>query len=205
MNSPSSSTDTESANTVITSIYLLKFILKSNVCQGTDKTSSFQSGSLLDTRISNGGPVQAIGALHNISSLSGVTALSGVKFSEEMNLQIWRHQTGNPLSEEEKIRLFLGECTWSEGQLADEVKQGCWIMCKATNQELDLLDGTFLLAENWVSCSNVAISESWFLVFRLGDVRLTNSNWSIWNRLLNSLGEEYADLARIPYELPEVL
>lgn len=97
--------------------------------------------SVLNSKIYNGGPVESIGVLHNIMDLPGTTAAQGVKFTEGHNFHVWRHHITQPLKEKESLRMFLGECTWSAGQLLDELKQGCWIMCKPNSDELDLLRG----------------------------------------------------------------
>ena len=97
--------------------------------------------SVLNSKIYNGGPVESIGVLHNITDLPGTTAAQGVKFTEGHNFHIWRHRATQPLKEKESLRVFLGECTWSSGQLLDELKQGCWIMCRPNSDELDLFQG----------------------------------------------------------------
>lgn len=97
--------------------------------------------SLLSTRIYNGGPVESIGLLHDISSLQGEQATPRMKFTDGVSFYHWRNQIQSSLITQHAFRFFLGECTWSAGQLMDEVRQGCWILCEADANELDLLNG----------------------------------------------------------------
>jgi len=84
-----------------------------------------------------------VNVLHNINSLPGVNVTENLKFVEASDFYPWKNYIGYLDPRNENIRLFLGECTWSAGQLEDELKQGCWIMCKSNADQLDILDGMF--------------------------------------------------------------
>eukprot|EP00210_Caulerpa_lentillifera_P008534 g8140.t1 len=146
--------------------------------QSNQSESMVASSVLFKNRVHNGGPVESVNVLHNISSFPGVTISGRIKFVEASDFYPWKNYIGYLDSKNENIRLFLGECTWSAGQLEDELKQGCWIMCKTSSDYLDLLDGKF---------------------------RLNKKDYleSLWRQLLVGLGGEYAEFSRIPPEIRE--
>lgn len=82
-----------------------------------------------------GGPVQmdTIHFLHTIPELEGsIEVMKGIFWGGDFEKMIGLLKEGS--IDESRVRLFLGYSGWSEGQLADELKEKSWLTSQASRK-----------------------------------------------------------------------
>ncbi|CAD7699764.1 unnamed protein product [Ostreobium quekettii] len=133
--------------------------------------------SLENNRLSNGGPVSQVPVLHCIPHLGGSHVLEGVFWCEQSKVLL----SDLGALDRRKVRFFLGEASWSPGQLEAELKMGSWIMARAPVGTLDLMDQGY-----WSSFEGASVE------------RQHKDPSFLWEKLMSGLGGEYAIMARMP-------